>query len=420
MVVSLDATQVARPWPLLPSHQRWLDGQAAGLTAFAARSVRPEGGFGWLDHCGRLDRGQPVHTWITCRMTYVFALANLRGEPGAGPMVDHGLAALGGLLRDQRHGGWYDSVAESGDPGGHRKSAYPHAFVVLAAASATLAGRPGATELLAEALSVVQQRFWVESTGRTRESYAADWTEPEDYRGANSSMHMVEAFLAAADATGDPAWNQRALRIATHLVHEVATPRQWRLPEHFTAQWEPLPQYSAEHRADPFRPYGVTVGHQLEWARLLLHVESALADPPDWLLPGAIALFEAATSRGWAVDGADGFVYTLDWDDRPVVRARMHWVVAEAIAAAAALRERTGDGRYEAWYRAFWDYTRGFLVDPEYGSWHHELDADNRPASTVWRGKPDVYHAYQALLLPQVGLAPTLARAVIRDAGGRG
>ena len=43
----------------------------------------------------------------------------------------------------------------------------------------------------------------------------ADWTVTEDYRGANSSMHMVEAFLAAAAATGDASWADRALRIAT-------------------------------------------------------------------------------------------------------------------------------------------------------------------------------------------------------------
>jgi mannose/cellobiose epimerase-like protein (N-acyl-D-glucosamine 2-epimerase family) len=98
----------------------------------------------------------------------------------------------------------------------------------------------------------------------------------------------------------------------------------------------------------------------------------------------------------------------------------MHWVVAEAIGAAAALRERTGDAQYEAWYRTFWDYARQYLIDAEHGSWHHELDAHNRPAATVWGGKPDVYHAYQALLLPQVGLAPTLARAIIRNGGGPG
>ncbi|MDQ2781543.1 MAG: AGE family epimerase/isomerase, partial [Actinomycetota bacterium] len=38
-----------------------------------------------------------------------------------------------------------------------------------------------------------------------------------------------------------------------------------------------------------------------------------------------------------------------------------------------------------------------------HGSWHHELDEQNHPSSNVWEGKPDVYHAYQAMLLPRLG-----------------
>ena len=37
------------------------------------------------------------------------------------------------------------------------------------------------------------------------------------------------------------------------------------------------------------------------------------------------------------------------------------------------------------------------------------LDEHNRPSHTVWDGKPDVYHAYQALLLARMPLAPVLS-----------
>jgi mannose/cellobiose epimerase-like protein (N-acyl-D-glucosamine 2-epimerase family) len=415
MAVSAAAPELHRPWSALASHRRWLDDQAAALTRFASQSVRPQGGFWWLDDAGRADPEEPLHTWIACRMTYVFALANLRGEPGAGPIVDHGVLALRTLLRDKRNGGWYGSVGLGGSPVDATKAAYPHAFVVLAAATAAVAGRPDSAQLLDDALEVVSTRFWDDAASRTFESFAVDWSSPEPYRGANSSMHMVEAFLAAGDATGDPAWYDRALRICAHLIHEVAVAHRFRLPEHYTANWQPILDYHFQRPGDPFRPFGVTIGHLLEWARLLLHVEVAVAAPPPWLLADAQRLFDTAVSLGWAVDGADGFVYTVGWDDRPVVRARMHWVIAEAIAAAAVLRERTRDLRYEAWYRTFWDYARRFVIDPDRGSWHHELDPCNQPASAVWRGKPDVYHAYQATLLPQGRLAPTLARAILRE-----
>jgi mannose/cellobiose epimerase-like protein (N-acyl-D-glucosamine 2-epimerase family) len=51
------------------------------------------------------------------------------------------------------------------------------------------------------------------------------------------------------------------------------------------------------------------------------------------------------------------------------------------------------------------------FLDREQGSWRHELDPELRPGSGTWSGKPDVYHAIQATLLPRLPLAPTLAVA---------
>jgi mannose/cellobiose epimerase-like protein (N-acyl-D-glucosamine 2-epimerase family) len=118
--------------------------------------------------------------------------------------------------------------------------------------------------------------------------------------------------------------------------------------------------------------------------------------------------------EGWHVDGRAGFVYTVDWDGKPIVRARMHWVIAEAVAAAAALREATGDRSYDDWYRTWWAYADTHFLDRTRGSWHHELDADNRPSATVWSGKPDAYHAVQATLLPRLPAAPSVAEALRR------
>jgi mannose/cellobiose epimerase-like protein (N-acyl-D-glucosamine 2-epimerase family) len=392
-----EPTPAATQPPDLPDLDGFLVEQARTLVDTARRAVRPEGGFWWLTEDGTPDESEPLHTWITCRMTHVLALAARHGDPDAAALVDHGVAALTGLLRDQEYGGWYGAVDEHGQPTDERKAGYAHAFVLLAAAGAARAGRPGADRLLDDAMTVVRDRFWDDEAGGVRESWSRDWSETEDYRGANSSMHMVEAFLATAAATGDPSWTDRALRISEHLVHSEGARHDWRLPEHFTADWTPRPDYNRDRPADPFRPYGSTIGHWLEWSRLLLELEAVRPDPPRWLLADARALFAAAISRGWAVDGADGFVYTIDWDDRPVVRSRMHWVVAEAIGAAVTLHRRTGAPVYAEWERVFWAYARRYLIDAT--GWRHELDADNRPASTVWHGRPDVYHAYQAVLL---------------------
>ncbi len=385
----------------------WAAAETKRLVEFA-RGARHPDGFGALDEDGVIDPGAPVMTYITGRMTYVFALAALLGDDDALDLVDHGVAALSAALNDAEFGGWFHSTARE-----DRKEAYDHTFVVLAAATAATARRPGARRLLDDALECVLEHFWDEAAGLSRDVWDRRWRTLENYRGANANMHMVEAFLAASDATGDPVWRTRALGIAERLVHSEARAHAWRLPEHYDADWRVLPEYNAFDQAHPFRPYGATVGHWMEWARLLVHLHVAVDDPPAWLLDDAQALFRTAVAEGWEVDGAEGLVYTVDWSGRPVVRQRMHWVVTEAIGAAAVLARATGDPAYHDWEDRWWNYADRFLIDRARGSWHHELDPDNRPAATVWPGKPDVYHAFQATILTRAPLASSVGAAVL-------
>ncbi len=205
---------------------------------------------------------------------------------------------------------------------------------------------------------------------------------------------------------------EQALGIARRIVVEFAEPQQWRIPEHFTPDWQPMLEHHRDQPDHPFQPYGATVGHGLEWSRLLLHLEAALGPrAPDWLLPASIALFERAAADGWSVDGRPGFVYTTDWDGVPVVRDRMHWVTAEGIAAAARAAPAHRRGRASpSCARTWWGFAEEYHIDRERGSWIHQLDAENRPASSVWPGKPDLYHAVQATLACRViRLAPCLS-----------
>jgi len=398
-----------------PSHLAWLDEEMRRLVRFGVAGADPRGGFGWLLDDGTRDPARPVELWITCRMTHVYALAELLGIDGAAAMVEHGLAALEGPLRDAVNGGWFASIDEG--PANDRKEAYAHAFVILAASSAVAAGHARATALLSEAVAVHTRYFWDEAEGMARESFSRDWGTEEPYRGVNANMHTVEAYLAAADVLNDEELLGRAVRIVSRAVNDFARGNEWRLPEHFTAKWEPLLDFNADAPAHPFRPFGATIGHGLEWSRLTLQAEQSLArrglEVPEWMAPAAGSLYGTAVRDGWAVDGADGFVYTTDWNGVPVVRERMHWVAAEAIGAAAVLFARTADARYAADYEKWWAYTREYLVDLEQGSWRHELDHNNAPSRLVWEGKADLYHAVQATLFPRLPIAPSLATSLV-------
>lgn len=398
------------------AHLRWLEEEGDRLLDFGTVARHPAGGFAWLDDQGEPELERPVELWITARMTHVYALGHLLGRPGCAELADHGVAALRGRFQDLDHGGWFARVDENG-PTTTDKTAYEHAFVVLAGASATAAGRPGGRELLDDALAVLDEHFWDEEAGMLVEQWDRSWSVLDGYRGVNANMHGVEAMLAAADVLDEPLLRERALRIVTRVVHDLAAGNDWRIPEHFDADWTPIPDYNIEEPAHPFRPFGATIGHSLEWARLMLHLRAGLgAEAPDWLLSDAKSLFDGSVRDGWSVDGADGFVYTVDWSGQPVVRERMHWVVAEATATAATLYAATGEAAYADWYSIWWQHISTVFLDRQHGSWRHELSPDNEPSSVTWAGKPDTYHAFQATLIPRLPLAPTLAAALAAGA----
>jgi mannose/cellobiose epimerase-like protein (N-acyl-D-glucosamine 2-epimerase family) len=375
--------------------------QTEALVQFASNAAMPAaGGFGRLQSDGIVKKELGLETWINCRMAYVFALELLAGNQACKTEAELGQLALSETLNDSLYGGWVEAVGSS-SVANSNKAGYAHAFVLLAAATLNAASVPGSDKLLHQVKEVISEKFWSEQEGACLESFSADWAKLEDYRGANSNMHMVEAFLACFDQTGEKIWLDRALRITDRLLNVVARENNWRLVEHFDSNWAPVLDYNSSHKDHPFRPFGGTVGHWFEWARLSIQLkwalESITEDPPSWLTEVAKELFQKALDDGWQTNGQPGFCYTVDWNGEPVVDLRMSWVICEAISAAEVLALELDQAKYQSWSEVFWNYALEYFPDREFGNWHSELDAQNRPSKIVWSDKPDVYHLYQAL-----------------------
>src|SRR5690625_7264748 len=115
-----------------------------------------------------------------------------RSRPDFGRFADHGITSLRGAFRDAEHGGWFASVA-GGKPVDDSKQAYAHAFVVLAAASATAAGSPGAQELLDEALPVLDAKFFDQDAAMGVGTFGRSFPARADSSGLTATMHTVVA-----------------------------------------------------------------------------------------------------------------------------------------------------------------------------------------------------------------------------------
>ncbi len=399
-------------------NQKFLQDVRDGLLSFGHQFPSPGGSSYYLGDDGTPWKDRNRETWITSRMTHVYSIGSMLGHEGSEALADAALKGLRGELHDDQNGGWYAGLTKDNEivP---TKQCYAHAFVILAASSGVLACREGAEELLKDALALYDLRFWNEEEGLSCDTWNTEFTELDSYRGLNANMHTVEAFLAAADVTGDEKYRVRAGRIIDRVLI-WAKDNNWRIPEHFSSDWVPDLECNKDRPDDQFKPYGATPGHGIEWARLITqwalstYKEDKAGAAP--YIEAAENLYNRAVADAWNADGEPGICYTTDWNGKPVVHDRMHWTLAEAINTSSVLFHVTDNEKYAADYAEFMKYLDEKVLDHVNGSWFHQLDRENNLLETVWPGKADIYHALQATLIPYYAPGLSIAVAVKKQA----
>jgi sulfoquinovose isomerase len=401
-----------------PFHRLWLVEQSRALFDFyLPAALNPAGGFFNLSSSGTPLPGSALNGQVralhqSTRMVHCAAIGSQLGLPGVDRAVDHGMAFIWDRHRDGKHGGYFWGVddVEVRDP---LKQAYGHAFVLLAASSAKVVGHPDADKLLFDVAEVLEQRFWDADIGATTEEYESDWSSFSQYRGQNSNMHLTEALMAAFEATQDNLFLEKAQSIAELIINTHARAEGWRVPEHFDVNWN----VDRNFVGDPmFRPRGLTPGHAMEWSRLLVQLWELGGRHHDWMVPAAEALFLAACDYGWDRQ-TGGFYYSVLWDNSPDQTDRYWWPCCEGIAAASVLSRVSDNLVFEHWYRRIWTFVRNHFIDDDHGGWYPELDEALQPVERVFAGKPDVYHAVQACLIPLLPTHGSITRHLGSAAG---
>lgn len=384
------------------AHRQFLRTDAKRQFDFFRASARPEPGFFVLGYDGAplADTIQELHT--TTRLTHSYALGKLAGMPGCDDIIDKGMEYLWNHHRDRDHGGYLWAIDGENIHDG-RKLAYGHVFVLLAGASAKLAGHPDADRLIEDVSGILETRYWEDQHGLFADEWNRDWSPFSDYRGMNANMHGTEALLTAFEATGHERYLSMAARILDFFVHRIAAAEAWRLPEHYTADWTIDRDYSGNPM---FRPSGTTPGHSFELARLLLQMWDLSGRPDDTSRDTAWRLIERALTDAWD-DETGGFAYTLNFDGTPAIRSRYWWPVTEAIGVLASVLKLGGNDAQKIWYSRLWHFADAHFIDHENGGWFPEIDAQGKPTTTQFKGKPDIYHSIQATLFP---LAPQLSQ----------
>lgn len=357
------------------------------------------------------ETGEPYtndrrHLVATCRSIANFSVGELvDGPEWCTDAAEHGLQFLRDKHRAANGDGYHLIVSDTGEPLERTRSAYGHAFVLLAYARATAAGIDGARGGLDDTAALLDDRFRDEA-GLLRSDCSADWTEHEPYRGQNANMHACEAYLAAYEATGEQQFLDRARRIATYITVDLAAETDGLLWEHYTDDWEHDFEYNQDQPRHQFRPPGYQPGHHAEWAKFLALLDryddgnTATAPSNGWY-SRAVELFDVTVDLGWT---GDGFAYTVDEDGEPLVPDQYGWALAEALGAAAALAERAaarGDDdaidTFRTWERRFISCTDQYRGPA--GLWYEKCLAETDGGNPIAPNPPGVepdYHPASA------------------------
>ncbi len=262
----------------------------------------------------------PKRMRTMARQIYAFSMAHRQGWDGpAEALIDHGIRFIAERGRTAR-GGWVRAFNPDGSVLDPVEDAYDHAFVLLAMAHAHASGHPQALALGEETFAFLEEHL----EDRRLRGFL-ETADGEEMRRSNPHMHLLEAFLAWYDVTGDRSHLRHAARIIDLFRSHLFDPESWTLGEFFDNDWNP----AAGDKGQWTEP-----GHHFEWASLL--VQFARATGQDDLVRYARKLYASAVANG--LNRATGLAYgAVSRVGVPLDRSSRSWPQTEVIKAAIAL-----------------------------------------------------------------------------------
>lgn len=346
------------------------------LNFYAPKVFDPKGGFyHFFRDDGSVYNTSTRHLVSSTRFVFNYAMATRHfADLDYRDWVRHGLAYIETAHRQADTGG-YAWLLENGQATDTTNHCYGLAFVIVAGATALLAGIEEGRASLENAWQLLERYYWDETDGLYRDEASADFQHILPYRGQNANMHACEAMLWAYEATQEQRFLERAARLADSVTNKLASQAKGLIWEHYDPNWQIDWQYHLDDPKHLFRPWGFQPGHQTEWAKLLLILHRH--QPATGQLERAEALFMQALDYAWDHEYG-GICYGFAPDGSICDGDKYFWVQAESFAAAALLAQATGKAIYQDWYKRIWAYSWQQMIDHQYGAWFRILSRDNQ------------------------------------------
>lgn len=336
----------------------------AALPFWAEHGVDRVGG-GFVEHLTlKADNGNAPFKRVRAqaRQIYCFSHAVLLGlSPVGAEIADHGWRFLSAHGR-RADGAWVRRLGPDGGVLDPTCDAYDMAFVLFAHAWRYRVTQD--PQVLESALATCDalQRILGHPNG-------LGWLAEEGDKGPrqqNPHMHLIEAAIELAEATGHQRFFELGRSIAALFRDRILNPETGALREFFADDWSPL-DTAAGRLVEP--------GHQMEWAWILHHAQTRF----DQDFTHEIQLLYQNAERHGVVAGTGLTIDQVDVDGAVVSARSRSWPQTEALKANLAMFERFSLDTRERIAVCTDNLLERYLAPAPRGTWIDQLDAEGRP-----------------------------------------
>ncbi len=340
------------------------------LPLWAEAGIDAAGGFyESLDSAGAPVPGRR-RVRVQCRQIYTFSEAARRGwfprgEAIAAAGFDRLLATA---VPNDGARGCVHALHDDGGVDQHLRDLYDQAFLILACAARIKAGDKRALTIANNTLSFLDREF-ASPFGGFRENDRGGHP-----RRQNPHMHLFEALLALASATGDAAVLDRAHAVEALFRAKFYDAKAGALREFFNDDWSLIETVS--DRVEP--------GHMAEWVALIDRYERQTGEKRGGLKK---TLYQGADA--WRIPGDPFLPNQVMMNARPAKASRRLWPQTELLRAASILGQEADAATIIV------SLFETYFAGDKSGLWTDEFDAAGEPVPGPVPASI-LYHLYEA------------------------
>lgn len=337
------------------------------------------------------------------RLIWTFSHVHLKGysTPDRNYLkaAEHGCRFLTDKFLDKKNGGYFWTTDLSGNVLNDRKILYGQAFVIYGLVEYYRASNDReALRYAQELYRDLRKNAHDAKNGGWTEHFTRDWkpilqpapeavVEVAGYKSANAHLHLMEALTELYEVTLDN-------EVKQPLEEAVRLNATWFYPKeagkscfHRQPDWKEV--------TDP-KSAGLSYGHNVEFAWLMIRAQKVLGTPPAW--DHFYAHLNHALKYGY--DHERGGLYNRGEGDKPALQTdKVWWSQAEMLAALTDALKQKPNAEYETALRKLLDFVANFMTDPSDGVWLDTVTAEGRFKSTGkahnWKAN---YHDVRALV----------------------